>query len=91
MINGMIVDRSYQAVTGRKGEIINKAMGVDYSKYERDGIVFDYEALMNDTGYTLDDHIRIQQLCGTWSHHGQVLHNTLCHTKPPQLRGCRCH
>ena len=42
MINGMIVDKSYQAVTGRKGEIINKAMGVDYSKYERDGIVFDY-------------------------------------------------
>ena len=61
MINGMIVDKSYQAVTGRKGEIINKAMGVDYSKYERDGIVFDYEALMNDTGYTLEDHIRIQR------------------------------
>ena len=61
MINGMIVDKSYQAVTGRKGEIIQKAMGVDYSKYERDGIVFDYEALMNDTGYTLEDHIRIQR------------------------------
>ncbi len=61
MINGMIVDKSYQAVTGRKGEIINKAMGVDYSKYERDGIVFDYEALMNDTGYSLEDHIRIQR------------------------------
>ena len=61
MINGMIVDKSYQAVTGRKGEIINKAMGVDYSKYERDGIVFDYESMMNDTGYTLEDHIRIQQ------------------------------
>ncbi len=57
----MIVDKSYQGVTGRKGEIIQKAMGVDYSKYERDGIVFDYEALMNDTGYTLEDHIRIQR------------------------------
>ena len=61
MINGMIVDKSYQAVTGRMGEIINKAMGVDYSKYERGGIVFDYEALMNDTGYSLEDHIRIQR------------------------------
>ncbi len=61
MINGMIVDKSYQAVTGRKGEIINRAMGVDYSAYERDGIVFDYEALMNGTGYTLEDHIRIQR------------------------------
>ena len=57
----MIVDRSYQGITGRKGEIIQKAMGVDYSKYERDGIVFDYEALMNDTGYTLEDHINIQR------------------------------
>ncbi|MBQ6117064.1 MAG: PLP-dependent lyase/thiolase [Oscillospiraceae bacterium] len=57
----MIVDKSYQAVTGRMGEIINKAMGVDYSKYERGGIVFDYEALMNDTGYSLEDHIRIQR------------------------------
>ena len=57
----MIVDRSYQAVTGRMAQIIEKAMGVDYSRYEREGIVFDYEALMNDTGYSLEDHIRIQQ------------------------------
>ena len=61
MINGMIVDKSYQAVTGRKAEIIDKAMGVDYSKYERDGVAFDYEAMMGDTGYTLEDHIRIQR------------------------------
>ena len=51
----MIVDRSYQAVTGRMAQIIEKAMGVDYSRYEREGIVFDYEALMNDTGYSLED------------------------------------
>ncbi len=57
----MIVDRSYQAVTGRKGEIIQQAMGVDYSQYERGGILFDYEALMNGPGYTLEDHIRIQR------------------------------
>ena len=34
----MIVDRSYQAVTGRMAQIIEKAMGVDYSRYEREGI-----------------------------------------------------
>ena len=55
------MDRSYAAVTGRKAEIIRDAIGVDYSKYEKEGIVFDYEALMADTGYTLEDHIRIQQ------------------------------
>ena len=61
MINGMIVDKSYQAVTGRKGEIIEKAMGIDYSQYESGSIAFDYEALMNGTGYSLEDHIRIQR------------------------------
>lgn len=57
----MIVDRSYQAVTGRMNQIIEKAMGVDYKKYESGSIAFDYERMMNDTGYTLDDVIRIQQ------------------------------
>ena len=38
MINGMIVDRSYAAVTGRKNAIIEKAMGVDYSRYESGSI-----------------------------------------------------
>lgn len=71
----MIVDKSYQGVTGRKGEIIQKAMGVDYSKYERDGIVFDYEALMNDTGYTLEDHIRIQRTYNVGSTPVFELHN----------------
>ncbi|MBQ2896479.1 MAG: PLP-dependent lyase/thiolase [Oscillospiraceae bacterium] len=57
----MALDRSYEAVTARKGEIIKNAIGVDYTKYEKGGIAFDYEALMNDTGYDLEDHIRIQQ------------------------------
>ena len=61
MINGMIVDKSYAAVTGRKNAIIEKAMGVDYSRYESDSIAFDYEAMMNGTGYSLEDHIRIQR------------------------------
>ena len=56
----MIVDRSYQAVTGRMAEIIDKAMGVDYKKYESGSIGFDYERMMNDTGYTLEDVIKIQ-------------------------------
>ena len=55
----MSMDRSYNAVTGRKSQIIRDAIGVDYSKYEKEGIAFDYEAMMNDTGYTLEDHIRI--------------------------------
>ena len=57
----MIVDRSYQAVTGRMAQIIENAMGVDYKKYESGSIAFDYEAMMNDTGYSLEDIIRIQR------------------------------
>ena len=55
------MDKSYDAVTGRKAEIVNKAMGIDYSRFESGSIAFDYEALMNSTGYTLEDHIRIQR------------------------------
>ena len=50
-------------------------MGVDYSRYEREGIVFDYEALMNDTGYSLEDHIRIQQTYNVGSTPVFELHN----------------
>ena len=57
----MIVDRSYQAVTGRMAQIIENAMGVDYKKYESGSIAFDYERMMNDTGYTLEDIIKIQR------------------------------
>ena len=71
----MIVDRSYQAVTGRMAQIIEKAMGVDYARYERSGIVFDYEALMNDTGYSLEDHLRIQQTYNVGSTPIFELHN----------------
>ena len=31
----MSMDRSYNAVTGRKSQIIRDAIGVDYSKYEK--------------------------------------------------------
>lgn len=57
----MIVDKSYQAVTGRMNQIIDKAMGLDYSRFERQGIAFDYEALLEGCGYSLEDHIRIQR------------------------------
>lgn len=48
-------DMSYDAVMARNGEIMKKALGVDYSTYESGNIAFDYECLMADTGLTLDD------------------------------------
>ncbi|MDZ4910599.1 PLP-dependent lyase/thiolase, partial [Clostridium perfringens] len=46
-------DMSYEAVMGRKNEIMKNAIGLDYSSFEDDGIGFDYEKMMSETGYTL--------------------------------------
>lgn len=47
-------DKSYEAVMGRKNEIMKNAIGLDYSTFEDDGIGFDYEKMMSETGYTLE-------------------------------------
>ena len=54
-------DTSYQAVMQRKNEIMKKSVGMDYGKYESGSIAFDYEGMMRDTGYTIDEVIRIQR------------------------------
>jgi len=53
-------DISYAAVTGRKNEIMKKAIGIDYSVFESGGIGFDYERMMREAGYTLEEIQTIQ-------------------------------
>lgn len=53
-------DRSYQAVMGRKSEIMKLAIGIDYSIFESEGLAFDYEKMMRETGYTLAEMQQIQ-------------------------------
>lgn len=53
-------DMSYEAVIGRKNEIMKNAIGLDYSSFEEDGIGFDYEKMMSETGYTLEEIESIQ-------------------------------
>ncbi|GAB6190093.1 2-amino-4-oxopentanoate thiolase subunit OrtB [Marinitoga arctica] len=53
-------DMSYDAVMSRKNEIMKKSVGVDYTKYEIEGIAFDYEEMMKDAGYTIDEIRKIQ-------------------------------
>jgi len=50
----------YQAVMSRKGEIMLKSVGIDYSKFESGSIAFDYEKMMRETGYTLEEMQNIQ-------------------------------
>ena len=56
-----IKDMSYSAVLGRKNEIMKSAIGIDYSIFEYEGVGFDYERMMRETGYTLDEIQTIQK------------------------------
>lgn len=53
-------NNSYEAVMSRKNEIMKKAVGIDYSDFEFEGVGFDYEKMMKETGYTLEEMQRIQ-------------------------------
>ncbi len=57
-------DRSYEAVMARRKEIMKATVGVDYDRYELDGIAFDYERLMKDTSYPIASIRRIQSETG---------------------------
>ncbi|NLX60963.1 MAG: PLP-dependent lyase/thiolase [Tissierellia bacterium] len=56
----MAMDMSYEAVMARKGEIMKRAIGIDYDEFESGSIAFDYERMMRETGYTLQEIQKIQ-------------------------------
>lgn len=60
----MVRDNSYDAVMGRKDEIITNATKINYEDYETGKLSFDYERMMKDTGFSLQDVIRIQRNVG---------------------------
>lgn len=57
-------DMSYAAVTARKGEIMKQSVGIDYSLFESGSIAFDYEKMMRETGYSLEEMQKIQLSTG---------------------------
>ncbi|MBN2248605.1 MAG: PLP-dependent lyase/thiolase [Coriobacteriia bacterium] len=54
----------YEQVMARKGEIMKRALGMDYAQFERSPIAFDYEAMMSAHGYTLERIRAIQRAAG---------------------------
>ncbi len=48
-------------VMARKNQIMKRAVGIDYDIFESGGIAFDYEKMMSEAGYTLDEMIKIQR------------------------------
>lgn len=53
-------DMSYAAVMARKNEIMKASMGMDYNDFIQSPVAFDFERMMRETGYSLDDVARIQ-------------------------------
>ncbi|MBZ9687513.1 PLP-dependent lyase/thiolase [Clostridium estertheticum] len=54
----------YEELMERKNEIILKSIGIDYSKYETGKLSFDYEGLMKDVEYCLEEVKEIQNEVG---------------------------
>ncbi|MCK4260745.1 MAG: PLP-dependent lyase/thiolase [Halanaerobiales bacterium] len=57
-------DMSYQQVMKRKNEIMKMAVGIDYDQFETSEIAFDYERMMREVGYSLDEICQIQKETG---------------------------
>ncbi len=57
-------DRSYEAVMAKRGEIMKKAVGIDYEEFSQGKVAFDYEGMMRKTGYSLEEVQNIQHSVG---------------------------
>lgn len=56
--------RDYENILSRRSEIMKKSIGIDYGRFESEGIAFDYEKMMEETGYTLGEIEEIQRETG---------------------------
>ena len=54
-------DMTYAGVMSRKNEIMKRALGMDYEKFEGPGVSFDYEKMMEQAGYPMEEVRRIQR------------------------------
>jgi cysteine synthase len=55
---------SYEAVMGRRPEIMKKSVGIDYDQFNRGTIAFDYEEMMDKVAYPMDEMREIQRSLG---------------------------
>lgn len=56
----MSKDMSYEGVMARKPEIMKKAAGLDFSIFESGSIAFDYERMMREAGFSIEEIQKIQ-------------------------------
>jgi len=53
-------DNLFEQVMARREEILNRALGVDLNIYEQEGLAFDYEKMMEECAYNIQDTVQIQ-------------------------------
>jgi cysteine synthase len=58
------MNNSYESVMARKNEIMRKSVGIDYSNYENNYLSFDYEALLGEGNFTINQIQEIQNSNG---------------------------
>ncbi|WP_312811483.1 2-amino-4-oxopentanoate thiolase subunit OrtB [Sedimentibacter sp.] len=56
----MSKDMSYSGVMSRRPEIMKQAAGVDFSLFESGSIAFDYERMMREAGFSIEEIQKIQ-------------------------------
>ncbi len=54
----------YEELMAKKNEIMLKSVGIDFDKYETGDLSFDYEGLMKDVGYSIEEITKIQKEVG---------------------------
>lgn len=57
-------NNSYKAVMDRKNQIVQDSLKVNYEDFKISDVAFDYERMMEETGYTIDEMIEIQSKLG---------------------------
>ncbi|MBR6584465.1 MAG: PLP-dependent lyase/thiolase [Firmicutes bacterium] len=67
----MTLAKDYNSVMGRSAEIMKASLGLDFNDFESGSVAFDYEGLMEATGYTIEEIDRIQSRTGVG--HTQLL------------------
>jgi threonine synthase len=55
---------SYAELMARRGEIVQRSIGLDYERYATGTLAFDYERLLADTGYDVEEVREIQRRSG---------------------------
>lgn len=87
----LTTDNSFSAVMGRRQEIMKNAVGIDYQTFESGGINFDYEKMMRETGYSLQEIERIQRETGVGNTPVYELRNLtrLARLYAPEGKGAR--